>query len=360
MKWTNQANLLASEINETLVYDVTLGRTNLYTNGDFEFGNDFNFWSGLEIQSDSPQSGNYYAVQPGVYAGWQSGEMVPVDTTKEYELSVWVKTITRSAEGSLAGGHIGFACYDKDRKFIDLRNCGGINNTYLTRPANPGDVQIYVQNQFNYIGDVTGLSFGVRPVLFFPPDHPEYSEPHFYTRLGFGDYNVYYDAMDQVSENEWMITLRSPLPNFGYELPAGTPISRGHHGGTYNYAFGNPYYPETWTNYRKTIPANIELRNSDYRFRPKTKYIRFLILGNYNIRNQAAPLATFGLDNIALACTSEFQGNDSNEVAKAKKATNGTMYAQEFNELNTGAVNGKLGGLSRSGEMTVNGQIIEE
>ena len=36
------------------------------------------------------------------------------------------------------------------------------------------------------------------------------------------------------------------------------------------------------------------------------------------------------------------------------------MYAQEFNELNTGAVNGKLGGLSRSGEMTVNGQIIEE
>ena len=61
-----------------------------------------------------------------------------------------------------------------------------------------------------------------------------------------------------------------------------------------------------------------------------------------------------------LACTSEFQGNDSNEVAKAKKATNGTMYAQEFNELNTGAVSGKLGGLSRSGEMTVNGQIIEE
>ena len=34
------------------------------------------------------------------------------------------------------------------------------------------------------------------------------------------------------------------MPNIGYATPAGTPISRGVAGGTYNYALGNPNYPE--------------------------------------------------------------------------------------------------------------------
>jgi len=36
------------------------------------------------------------------------------------------------------------------------------------------------------------------------------------------------------------------------------------------------------------------------------------------------------------------------------------MYAQEFNELNTGTINGQLGLLGKDGQITVNGQIIEE
>jgi hypothetical protein len=34
------------------------------------------------------------------------------------------------------------------------------------------------------------------------------------------------------------------MPNIGYATPAGTPISRGLAGGTYNYAHGAPNYPE--------------------------------------------------------------------------------------------------------------------
>ena len=72
MKWTNTGNLKSTEFNETLSYDETLGGTNLYTNGDFEFGNTYNF--GKTLETADPQSGSYYITQDH-YGGWQSGEI---------------------------------------------------------------------------------------------------------------------------------------------------------------------------------------------------------------------------------------------------------------------------------------------
>lgn len=361
MKWTNTANLSANEIDETISYDATLGRTNLVTNGDFETGTTYNFPSWLTVQTSNVHSGSFALQQTG-YGEWQSSEMIPVDTSQEYQMSLWAKTVSRSDLGSLAGGHIGFACYDKNQSFIDLRNCGGIGNTVLTRQANPGDTQIYIQSASGWTTgeDVTGTTYYFRNVLFYPPSHPDYSTPYEYTRIGYGSFNIYYTALTQVSTNEWVMTLQNALPNIGHTLPVGTPIARGMAGGTYNYAFGNPNLPETWTNYKVTIPAGVELRNSDYRFRYATKYIRFLILGNYNIRSQSPNNAVFVLDDIAIACSSQFQGNSSNEAQKAIQGANGTFYAQEFNEVGSGVNNGQLGKLSRDGEFTVNGQIIEQ
>ena len=361
MKWTNTANLSANEIDETISYDETLGRTNLVTNGDFELGTTYNFPSWLTVQSTDTHSGSFALQQTG-YGEWQSSEMIPVDTSQEYELSLWAKTASRSDLGALAGGHMGFACYDKDFKFIDLRNCGGSGNTLLTRQANPGDTKIYILSASGWVTgtDVTSTTYYFRNVLLYPASHPDFSVPYEYTRIGHGDYNIFYTALTQVSANEWEMTLSNPLPSTGYSLPIGTPISRGVAGGTYNYAFGNPNLPEAWTNYRITIPAGIEVRNSDYSFRYATKYIRFLILGNYNIRTQSPNNATFRLDNIAIACTSQFQGNESSVVQKAIQGADGTFYAQEFNEVATGTNNGQLGTLSKGGEMTVNGNIIEQ
>lgn len=356
MKWTNTGNLSSTEFDETVSYDETLGGTNLFTNGNFEFGTTYNF--GKTLETADPHSGSYYITQDH-YSGWHGGEFIPVDTSKEYKMSVWGKTFTRSAEDSLAGGHIGFSCYDKNKKFIDLRNCGGVNPTYLTRTANVGDTEIYVSEPFSYTGaDVTGTNAGLRHVLFFPADHPDFNVPHGYTRLGYGDITIRYNAMVQEG-SEWRITLEQPLPDFGASTPAGTPIDRGHWGGTYNYAMGNPYLPETWTNFQATIPANVEVRNSDARFRPSTKFVKFLILGNYNIRNQASPLAKFGIDDVAFICSSEFQGNTSDEIAIAKKSVAGTTYAQEFIEITT-TDSTLLGSLSNDGALSVKGEIIEE
>lgn len=368
MKWTNTGNLSASEFDETISYDETLGGTNLFTNGDFEFGTNYNF--GKTLETADPQSGSYYITQDH-YSGWQSGEFVPVDTSKEYKLSVWAKTFERSAAGTLSGGHIGFACYDKDKNFIDLRNCGGVGNVRLSRDLNPGDEYAYFDSADGwYTGEFDQVAANrsyYRHILFFPEAHPDYGTPWYYTRFN----NITYQEMIQMPEGDWRVKLSnytggnmhvdSPrtMPDYGYPMPAGTPVSRGVAGGTYNYAMGNPYYPETWTNYQATIPANIELRNSDRRFRPNTAYVKFLILGNYNIRSQAAPLAKFGLDNIALICTSDFQGNESSNVPAAKKTNGNVMFAQEFVEGSSSDVK-QLGKLSQDGKLTVNGEIIEE
>ena len=355
MKWTNTANLLATEFDETLSYDETLGGTNLYTNGNFEFGNTFNFSKTLETAD--PRSGKYYITQDH-YSSWQSSEMVPVDVTKEYSISVWVKTFERSAAGSLAGGHLGFACYDKNKTFIDLRNCGGVGNVTLSRAAKPGDTSIYLESADGwYQGeDVTNHTYYFRQILFFPATHPDYGTPWYYTRFN----GMRYSSLTQTGSGDWQMVLENgTLPDYGYEIPAGTPISRGVAGGTYNYAFGNPYYPEEWTNYQRTIPANTEVRNSGSQFRQATKYIRFLILGNYNLRSQSTPLAKFGLDDIALVCNSDFQGNTSTSAVNVKQDTNNTVYAQEFVEGSAKDV-GQLGTISSDGKLTVNNEIIEE
>jgi hypothetical protein len=122
---------------------------------------------------------------------------------------------------------------------------------------------------------------------------------------------------------------------------------------------GNPNLPETWTNFQATIPANVEVRSSDHRFRHSTKFIKFLILGNYNVRNESAPLAKFGLDDIALVCTSDFQGNTSDNVPLAKKSPADVTYAQEFIEITT-SDSTLLGSLSNDGALSVKGEIIEE
>lgn len=272
----------------------------LYTNGCGELGTDENFTYANWYTGDKLSGDGCFIIDFDTTAGWQSSEFIPVDTSKYYYHSVSAKTHTRSGTTNrLSGGHLGFACYDKDKNFIDLRNCGGVGNTYLSRPASPGDTTIYVQSGSGwYTGsDVTNNNGIFRHVLFFPASHPDYGKPHEYTRFNY----VRYTALVSHSNGDWMMTLDRPLPDFGGVLPTGTPISRGVAGGTYNYCHGAPNYPDTeWATYT-TSPFTGENRNSGTPFRYGTKYIRFLNLCNYNVRSDSGrPRPRPMFDNIML------------------------------------------------------------
>lgn len=268
----------------------------LFRNGQAEYKNNSSFTQYNYYTGDSLSGGTSFVMNYNSYGSTIiSNTFIAVDTSKWYQLGVSVKTIQRSYNNRLGSGHLGFACYDKDKLFVDLMNCGGLGNTYLSRDANPGDTIIYVQNGSAWYNSTTSAW---RYVNFFPAAHPEWNIPHYYTR--FTGYAYAASGVTLTANGDYAVQLTSPLPNLGYPLPAGTPVSNAQYGGTYNYALGAPDYPETWTTYI-TPPFTGESRNSTYPFRNATKFIKFNNLPNYNYRLETSGnSAYYAVDNIFL------------------------------------------------------------
>ena len=268
----------------------------LFGNGDLREGTTRNFSMGTYQSSGGPNDYPYVRITGGGGGGYQSSDYIEVDTSKSYQMMLYAKTFSRGSSGNLAGGHIGFACYDKNKTFVDLRNCGDIGNTTLSRLATPGDTSIFLTSADGWYqgSDVTNHTYYFRQILFFPPSHPDYGVPHKYTRFN----GMRYSSLTQTLSGDWEMVLENgTLPDYGYALPVGTPISRGVAGGSYNYALGAPNYPETWTSYATPVFTG-ENRNSSYPFRYSTKYIKFLILRNYNRRSESSQDHIWGLSKI--------------------------------------------------------------
>jgi hypothetical protein len=287
----------------------TIGGPNnfgLFTNGDFRLGTNQNFTFGT-INTSSQYDGIGCLQLVGGSGGASfSSDFVEVDTSQSYQMICYARTLQTGSNGSLAGGHIGFSCYDSKYRFIDLRNCGGIGNTTLSRNLNAGDSHVYLTSISGWESgnDVTNIDSFFRHVVLFPESHPEYNKPHQYSRIGSGDFNIYYKSAIQTDQGDWELKISNSsnndmnMPNIGYSTPAGTPVCRGVAGGTYNYALGNPNYPLTWTKY-STAPFTGENRNSTTPFRFATKYIQFMILRNHNQRTAPSQNSfIYALDNI--------------------------------------------------------------
>ena len=288
----------------------------LYENGDCRLGTNQNFTWGtynaetLTFNRDVRKAGRgSLRVTGGGGGSAFSTEFVPVDTSDTYQAIIYAKTRVKGSSGNLAGGHIGFSCYDKNYSFIDLRNCGGVGNTTLSRNLNAGDTHLYITSNSGWPtgSDVTNTAYYFRHVQLFPATHPDYSTAHEYTRIGYGEYNLYYKSLVLTDQGDYELKFSNAsdgdatFPNIGYSTPAGTPVSRGAAGGTYNYALGNPNYPEgVWTRYA-TAPFTGENRNSSVPFRYATKFVKFMILRNYNRRTESPQDHEWAVANMFLA-----------------------------------------------------------
>jgi len=279
--------------------------TGLFDNGCFQEQSNKNFTRYNHSTEGLSNSSSAGVVSYNSYGtGMLGSQFIEVDTTKTYQFSTSVRTIERSYNNRLGSGHLGFACYDKFFRFIDLRHCGGIGNTTLSRPLNAGDSFVYVNS---ISGWSTSTSSIFRHLLIFPATHPDYSTPHYYTRIGLGDFNICHaNTFTLTAQGDYEVAIQNTsnvnitMPNIGYATPTGTPISVGVAGGTYNYALGAPQYPETWTTYT-TPPFTGENRNSGFPFRQATKYIQFLNLENHNFNSERdGNSARYLVDNIIL------------------------------------------------------------
>lgn len=275
------------------------GPTNfgLYTDGGLTLGMNPYFNLGTFQSGGGPKPGdNHIRVTGGSGSTWLHSDYVPVDITKTYRAAIYMRTISVGSSGNLAGGHIGFACYDENKSFIDLRFLKGIGDTQLTRAASPGDTTIYVADASGWYNGSTGY---FRGLMLFGGQYP-YSEG--YTRYSVTSNGYNENGMTNLGNGEWSVTLPNGLGTYSDVLvngsyPIGTYLSNGRAGGTYNYAFGAPNYPLTWTKYDtgNFTGAN---RNSGTPFRYGTKFIRFMILRNYNRRSESPQDHVWGMSRI--------------------------------------------------------------
>lgn len=274
--------------------------TGLFENGAGQKGDNSNFtWmSRRTTAGDYLSNGGSFFVGDNVYGSGAIGsQYIPVDTSKVYQLAYSIKTITQSYNSRNGSGHIGYATYDENKNFIELRNCKGAGDTTLTRAASPGDTTIYVANASGFSVSTTSHQRGF---MLFGGDYP-YSEG--YTRYWVPNDAYPTNGLTDLGGGEWSITLNSGLPTWSAALdangdyPIGTYISNGRAGGTYNYAMGNPVYPQTWTTYSAICTGTT--RGSGAAFRHGTKFIKFMNLRNYNYRSeQAGDSARYVIDNL--------------------------------------------------------------
>ena len=271
----------------------------LFTNGDFRDGTVGQFNFGTFSVAESFDGLGCVTVTGGGGSTYLGSQFLEVDTSKTYQMIAYLKTITRgSTNNDLAGGHIGFSCYDVNKTFVDLRNCKGIGDTTLTRDATPGDTSIYVADASGWS---TSTSNSQRGFMLFGGDYPYADGYSRYTDTS--NFYPYDTGLTNLGGGEWRIDLTDTLPTWtnalvGGVYPTGTYVANGRSGGTYNYALSNPNYPEgTWTRYA-TPPFTGESRNSSYPFRYGTKYIKFMILRNYNNRTDSPQDHEWAIDRI--------------------------------------------------------------
>ena len=292
----------------------TLG---LYNNGLAQTGTNEDQSTVKLYSAGSPSalSGDFcFAVgSPSVFGlGWLSDEFIPVDTSKTYIHACSMRTVENNYLGNPGSGHIGFSPYDDQKRFIDLRQCGGLGNTTLARDANIGDSYVFITSNTSW---TTGAAANHQcHIMLYPATHPDFSVAYEYTRIGFGDQSIYFDPEATKltgSPPSFRLTLvlsdlstPTTFPNVGHSTPSGTPVMNGKAGGTYCYCHSNPNYPiGEWTTYITTKFTG-ETRNSSQPFRYGTKYIKFLNLRNFNFRTQTGSPAGTGsssrylIDNI--------------------------------------------------------------
>jgi hypothetical protein len=209
------------------------------------------------------------------------GEFYEVDTSKMYQFVVTARTYQLNYNGNLGSGHLGFDSYDKNFNRISLVNLTISAPTTLSRPATPGDTKIYVSSNAGWYASGNNI---FAYLCFYPATHPDYSTPYQYTRLN----PVYDSTLGPVATGtgDFELTLTAPLPNWGYDLPAGTPVGNGRAGSTYNYPVGSPNIPQEWTTYSALITGENILSTTG--FRNSTKYVRFINLINYNTRFESS------------------------------------------------------------------------
>lgn len=277
VKTTTMAKPSLAEMDNLKLYVQSRGQ-NLVTNGTGMMGNNTNF-SGFTFKKDEVKVGGgsfYTEAREDKF----SDEFIPVDPSKTYQLSSWVKS--KSSSGQQYFGH---ACFDIDKESIMPTNLehGDLPTAKLVKPLKKGDTVIYLDSVANWTDpNWQYLPMTGRGVLAWGYTN---SNGYLYPVKTYSRYSQINITSVDATNNT--ITLAAPwvydnkLSSDGI-FPVGHEFSRTGNGSGYNYSvLMGQYLPKTWTQYKGVITGIGDINGSNV-FRYGTAFIKLLFLTNYS------------------------------------------------------------------------------
>jgi hypothetical protein len=315
---------------------------NIITNGSGLLGNNYNFTSFTFDQSDT--HGGKGSFKNSTYsASVFSDELIPVDGTRTYKLSLWAKSTTHQVG---AHAYFGINPYDIDGYSVAtvyyMRVSG--TDTTLAQAITPGDTVVHLTSAANWRGS-DAAAYNRQIQIFNYTNSFGYTYPAYtYTRNTTYGYSGYQTngawAVGGISGND--ITLTEAWPSALGTIPAGTAVSNGTSGGTYKYiAAGNVDIPEAWTNYSGIIGGwDTAGSGATNLFPYGTAFIKLLFLMNRDVSGNVTNISDVWLsevtaNNFELASSTQ-QGvvsTGTQTLAGAKTFTSAVTINPASNQL---------------------------
>jgi hypothetical protein len=279
---------------------------------------------GLKTKQEGRRTKRFGHVNSNVYgSGAYNGPLIEIDTSEYYQFGASTYTTQLSYNNRTASGHMGIRHYDVNGSTIYTYMSGGTGNTTLTRAASPGDTSIYVADASGwYSGTSTSNNFAT----FFPASHSLYGTPHYYSRF-YTRYNTTTDGTPytNLGGGEYQVNLQGTLPDWGYSLPVGTPVSNGRGTNANWYGITGNTNHNNLNKWRTFVSSPITGEQAyGGTFRSGTKYVRFLHLRNYTYRAETAgDSARYYIANIfAFKC----RGNNAWPTRLFQRGLTGEFY----------------------------------
>ncbi|MEG1506921.1 MAG: hypothetical protein RR478_05445, partial [Bacilli bacterium] len=268
---------------------------NKFINGFGELKDNTNFAPYTYKTDETSSTGSSFCFSSSTSLNHFLGDYVEVDPTKSYTLSADFK-----ASNNVSTFYAGLIEYDIDKNGIGAQNVMYIANTltYLTKDLNNGDTVVYLNDITNWLNLSSTYSHQLGFIFWNYQDSTGYKYPEFtYSR------NVWLDLFNynDINKENNTITLKKAW-NYG-SISKNTKLSQSNAGSSYNYGLiGGSKLTNNWQ--AKSL-AIANTNTSDFlnfnKFRAGSKYVKFLILFNYN----STPNTTLDISNIAIRETNE-------------------------------------------------------
>jgi len=249
---------------------------NLVSNGGGSLGNNTNF-SAFEFDGSDSYSGGGSFKDSSPANQKLSDEIIPVDISKTYKLSLWAKTNPNVG----AKYYVGVYEHDMDGQPIYAENHMYVQSTFstLTQDLKPGDTVVYLDNVTNWLNTAP---IHQRKLIFW--DYVS-STGYKYQPLTYSRNVSVQDlwADGSINTTNKTITLRAPWNKA--LVKAGTKLSQGSSGSGFRYiAVQNAAIPGTWTNYSGVISGlNNTGNDAQNQFSWGTAGVKIAFLNNRDV-----------------------------------------------------------------------------